>query len=171
MINLNLLPWREEEKAREKKRFLVALAMSACIASALIFRCHGITEKRIADQQAINHALQAEVAVLDHKIAEKQASDKSKAQENVQHKMIQALQAKHAHLLDWFEVFAAVPSTLYFTSIVRSGPHLLIEGKTTSPRAVSTFMQNMGQSPPQLNWIQAQNEASLMGFNITVVAP
>lgn len=64
-MNINLLPWRAEKKAKEKKLQHVVLAMSVCVAMLLLISLHGWLSIRVHSLELRLRALQRTFLIED----------------------------------------------------------------------------------------------------------
>ena len=65
MSNINLLPWREAAKQRQKNQFFAMLIAGAVVAAILVVVVNFVYQHAISRQNARNQFLQAEMAQLD----------------------------------------------------------------------------------------------------------
>ena len=70
MSNINLLPWRDAAKQRQKNQFFAMLIAGAVVSAILVVVVNFVYQHAISRQNARNHFLRAEMAQLDIKIGE-----------------------------------------------------------------------------------------------------
>lgn len=159
-ININLLPWREEQKEQQKREFVSMAGLGVVIASGLMLCIHMMIGRQISFQLENNDYLKAQIKQLDLQIAEIEALQKEKAQLLARMEIIQQLQTNRPHVVRLFDgIVHTVPEGLYLTNLTRMGSHIVMDGKAESNTRVSTFMRNIERSSwlkdPVLTVIQA----------------
>ena len=70
MSNINLLPWRESAKERQKQAFFILLGITCAIAVAIVFAVNQYFNHQISAQNQRNQFLQHEIAILDTQIGQ-----------------------------------------------------------------------------------------------------
>ncbi len=180
-ININLLPWREEQKEQQKREFVSFLGLGVVAATGLMLLVHMLIARQIAFQNDNNIFLKNEITKLDQQIAEIQALQKEKQQLLARMEIIQQLQTNRPQIVRLFDgIVRTVPEGLYLTNLARTGPNLVIDGKAESNTRVSTFMRNIESSNwlknPVLTYIQADTPKEgtdkpvsadrMIGFNL-----
>ncbi|MGD9591520.1 MAG: PilN domain-containing protein [Candidatus Berkiella sp.] len=182
-ININLLPWREEQKEQQKREFISFLGLGVVAATGLMLLVHMLIARQIAFQNESNTFLKNEITKLDQQIAQIQALKKEKQQLLARMEIIQQLQTNRPQIVRLFDgIIRTVPDGLYLTSLSRTGPNLVIDGKAESNTRVSTFMRNIESSNwlknPVLTYIQADMAKDgsdkpvsdrMIGFNLQAV--
>ncbi|MBS0285888.1 MAG: PilN domain-containing protein [Proteobacteria bacterium] len=182
-ININLLPWREEQKEQQKREFISLLGLGIVAASGLMLLVHMLIARQVNFQNDNNLFLKNEIKKLDEQIAEIQALQKEKQQLLARMEIIQQLQTNRPQIVKLFDgIVHTVPEGLYLTNLSRTGPNLVIDGKAESNTRVSTFMRNIESSHwlknPVLTYIQADTPKEgdkqvvndrLIGFNLQAV--
>ncbi len=175
MTHINLLPWREERRQRQKKAFVQAFVIALVIAAALVFAGMQFLDGRLAYQDARNVRLSDEIRLLDKAIVEIKELEEQKRQLENRMKVIQDLQRQRpgvVHLFD--ELVTTLPAGVYLLSMQQKGTTVSIKGKADSNARVSNYMKNMDASPwfgePKLNIIQAEEIQGLriQSFELTV---
>jgi len=169
-ININLLPWREALKERQKKEFISMQGLAALSAIATMLIVHLLCNYQITFQGQINEYLKNEIKILDNKIAEIKALKKEKQRLLARMEIIQQLQTNRPQIVRLFnEIVKTVPEGLYLTSLTRTGNSILMDGKAESNTRVSTFMRNIERSKwlknPVLTVIQADNSKQTDNFS------
>jgi type IV pilus assembly protein PilN len=165
MARINLLPWRAELRKQKQKEFATVASGSAVLMVLVIMLVHVQLSGAIAQQDARNQFLQAEIRTVEGQIKEIKDLELAKTQLVARMKVIEQLQRGRpavVHLFD--ELVAATPEGLYLTSLVQKDRTLTLEGLAQSNARVSTLMRNLDASPwlenPVLEIIEAQNDGS-----------
>ena len=70
MSNINLLPWRESAKERQKQGFFILLGVACLIAAGIVFAVNQYFNHQISAQNQRNQFLQHEIAILDTQIGQ-----------------------------------------------------------------------------------------------------
>lgn len=147
MPRINLLPWREEERKRRQRDFLIAMA-GAFVAGVVVV---GLTmfaySGMIDDQQARNARLQAEIAELDKSIKEIDGLEAQKVRLLARMEIIEQLQSSRpviVHLFD--EVTRLLPEGVYLTGLKQTGSNVEVTGVAQSSTRVSALMRQIDAS-------------------------
>ena len=144
MPQINLLPWRDEQRKRREKEFIVTAVMAALLMGGVVLGVHLHYESRIAYQNERNKYVQSEIAELDEKIKEienlKKERDRLIASTNV----IQNLQAGRPEIVHVFdELVTTLPEGVYYTKVAQSGRALNLQGVAQSNARVSSLMRSL----------------------------
>lgn len=187
IININLLPWREQLEEEKKKEFLFLIVVAAIAALFIILSIHIVIGRQIQFQNDDNTYLKNEIKALEKQIAEIKAIDKEKKQLLDKMKVIQSLQASRPEVVKLFDgIVRLIPEGLYLTALSRTGDVIHFDGKAESNTRVSTLMRNIENSnllkDPKLSAIQVVEEQKqqqdqkvlrgadrLIGFNLQAV--
>lgn len=181
MVNINLLPWREEIKEEKKQEFLSILFLAVIVVAGMVLIIHMIIARQIRFQNEDNTYLKEEIKILDQQIQEIDSLDKEKKQLLQKMKVIQLLQASRPEVVRLFDgITRLIPQGLYLTSLSRSADVIKIDGKAESNTRVSALMRNIEASKlltdPKLSLIQVDEQKQegqtshqvdrLIGFNL-----
>lgn len=148
MIRINLLPYREMQRAARLRHFSLLLGAVVALALAIVIIGYLALETRISHQQARNDYLKAEIVKLDKDIA-----DIKKLKEQTQallsrKQVVETLQTNRSqsvHLLD--QLVRLLPEGVYLKSIKQTGNTVSLQGYAQSNARVSTLMRNLDSSP------------------------
>lgn len=186
IININLLPWREQLEEEKKKEFSFLIATAAAAALFIILAVHFLISRQIQFQNDDNTYLKNEINALEKQIAEIKAIDKEKKELLDKMKVIQSLQASRPEVVKLFDgIVRLIPEGLYLTTLSRTGDVINFDGKAESNTRVSALMRNIENSSllkdPKLSAIQVVEEQKqqdpkmvrqmdrLIGFNLQAV--
>ena len=148
MAKINLLPWREELRKQRQVDFLIWLAVGVFISVLVMAGMHFSIEGLIETQNNRNRFIQNEISVLDKKIKEIQALDKTKTKLLARMEVIQRLQSSRPEIVHMFDQLAkTVPEGVYLTKFDQAGKRLTIAGNAQSNTRVSAYMRRLEQSP------------------------
>lgn len=148
MAKINLLPWREELRKQRQVDFLIWLAVGVFVSALVMAGMHFSIEGLIETQNNRNRFIQNEISVLDKKIKEIQALDKTKTKLLARMEVIQRLQSSRPEIVHMFDQLAkTVPEGVYLTKFNQAGKNLTIAGNAQSNTRVSAYMRRLEQSP------------------------
>ena len=147
MANINLLPWREEQRKEQTQQFLAVMLASAFFVALVIGGVHVFIGNAIDLQNDRNTFLQTEIKRLDKEL--KQIADLENTKEKLLSRMevIQSLQQRRPQVVHLFdELVRTVPEGIYLNSIKQKGKQLTIKGIAESNGRVSAYMRNIDAS-------------------------
>ena len=147
MANINLLPWREEQRRELTQQFLVVMGMCALLVALTIVGIHVFIGNAIDFQVARNTFLQTEIDRLDTEL--KQIADLENTKEKLLSRMevIQSLQQRRPQVVHLFDEFVrTVPEGIFLNKITQKGKAITIEGIAESNGRVSAYMRNIDAS-------------------------
>lgn len=175
MTRINLLPWREERRARRQRDFVAALTGAAVAGALAVVMVHVVIGAAIGAQEARNEFLKSEIARLNTIANEMRELDKTKARLTARFDVIAGLQSSRPLMVKAFDQLARVsPETLYLSSVKTTGTALSISGTAQSNYVISEFMRALAQSPsfkePQLRLIDNRDVGAtrVSVFELTV---
>ena len=147
MVNINLLPWRDELREERKKSFFVKLIGSVIIAAGFVYLGGEYFNEKVNQQNARNEYIKAESSVLENRV--KEINDlKDRKQKLVERmKIIQDLQGNRPVTGRIFEqLVKTLPDGVYFTETQLQGKRLTISGVAESNSLISRLMRNLDDS-------------------------
>lgn len=151
MININLLPWRDEERKLQKKYFLKNLSVFCAASLVVIVIAHIFIAIGVSTQNKINQQLQTKIDLVkqqNNSLSQSMADAKEVSQKAVS---LKALSSNRETLLNaWHTIYKALPKNTTLTKIhfacVSGRANVELNGITNSNQAVSQFMQNISSS-------------------------
>ena len=147
MAKINLLPWREEQRAEQTRQFVSMLGLFAFLMVAIVGLVHLNIAGEISHQQDRNNILTKEIAALDLALKEIDELETKKQQLLSRMGVIQSLQQQRPQIVHLFDEFVrTVPEGIYLTSIKQTGNDLNINGVAESNGRVSAYMRNIDSS-------------------------
>jgi type IV pilus assembly protein PilN len=175
MPRINLLPWREALRQKQKKEFMVAV-FAAMIVGALV--CYGAKltmQGWIRAQNSRNTLLRTEIAELDKQIEEIKGLESQKERLLARMEIIEQLQRsrpEEVHLID--ELVATLPEGVYLTEVKQEGERVTIKGEAESSTRVSALMRNIDESQwlrdPGLDVVQTVDAGPARTAEFTIFA-
>lgn len=147
MSHINLLPWREALRQRQKKNYLTMLVALALAMISLMFAATMVMDNLIAEQKARNQYLAQEIAAVDQQIV--QIKDIQQRKQAIEQRMalIEQLEVSRnaaPKVLD--ELVRLVPNGVSFSSFSRSGNHVEVLGISDSNNRLADFMRRLEES-------------------------
>ena len=151
MTDINLLPWRELKREREKKQFITYLLVGLFSSIIIVFLINYYATSLVDMQTDRNQRLKNEIAQLDSQI--KEISDIRSLREALIARMIivqnlQATRTLTVRLLD--EIIKILPEGVYVYQIDRVGDKITLLGYAESNTNISQLMRSIETSI----WIQ-----------------
>jgi len=162
MAKINLLPWREEQRAEKAKQFGMTALFTAIVGAAAVYAGLQFANGKVEHQQARNAYLQTEIDNLEKDLQEIEELESTKTKLLARMDIIQELQARRPQVVHTFQELAErVPDGVFMASMKQNKDVLAFEGKADSNARVSTLMRNLGASDwfkqPGLELINSQN--------------
>jgi type IV pilus assembly protein PilN len=175
MIRVNLLPWRAERRAAQRKHLAILAGMVSALAVALVILVHGVIAGYIAVQEGRNDYLKKENARLDKEISEIKKLQDEIAALLARKQVIERLQADRSQVVNLLDqLVRQTPDGVYLKSLKQTGLRVNLTGYAHSNARVSTLMRNFASSPhlenPVLIEIRAAsvNNKRVSEFNMNV---
>jgi len=174
MPQINLLPWREEQRKERKLAFLAALGGGTLAAMLATFIVYLMFSSLISGQQERNDRLKSEIATLDKQIEEINNLEAQKQRFISRMEIIEKLQRSRPEIVHVFdEMVRTLPDGTFLTGVKQTDRRLKIDGVAQSSTRVSTFMRNIDKSEwlrnPELAVIETKKDQAL-GSTFTLYA-
>lgn len=168
-IQINLLPWRDRLKTREKRVFGLLCLISILLTLALLLNVHYYFFKKIQTQKEKNY-------YWKNKIKQRESVEREcdrlqmeiKAMENIPPLYVPTLLENLASI---------IPETVKVTSLIALKQQIYIEGRTQQHSEVMRLMHNMQAChwlvAPELDSTQLDEKNKQTTFNLhaTIVSP
>ncbi|PCH60418.1 MAG: pilus assembly protein PilN [Gammaproteobacteria bacterium] len=152
MTRINLLPWREMQKAEQRRQFMSTMIGAVVLMAGVIALVHINMLGQINAQDSRNGILQEQIAIVDKEIAEIKDLETEKEKLLARMNVIQELQSRRPQIVRLFDdVPRLLPDGAYLSSIEQSGDQILMQGFAQSNSRVSSLMRNVDSSA----WLQA----------------
>ena len=173
MANINLLPWREEQRKELTQQFLIVMGVCAAFAGMIIFGVHIFIGNQMDYQNDRNNFLKNEITRLDKELKQIDNLENTKEKLLSRMEVIQSLQQTRPQIVHLFdELVRTVPEGIYLNSIKQKGKKLTIDGIAESNGRVSAYMRNLDTSDwmktPKLKVIKTK-KGSLRSSEFTLI--
>jgi type IV pilus assembly protein PilN len=148
---MNLLPWREQKREQEKRRFIGFWTASSILGVFTIVIANHYFSRFLYDQILCNQYLEKEKQILNEHKKEIHALQQKKTKLLSKISLLQNLQSSRmlmVHLLD--ELSKIVPYGIYLIQLESKNDWVIIRGHSESNTALSMFMNNIEKNP----WFQ-----------------
>lgn len=175
MPRINLLPWREELRQKQKKEFMLAIVGAMLIGGLVCYGAKLTMQGWIRAQNSRNALLRDEIAKLDKQIEQIQGLETQKERLLARMEIIDQLQRsrpEEVHLVD--ELVSTLPEGVHLTEVKQEGEKVTVKGEAESSTRVSAFMRNIDDSKwlrdPQLDVVQTVDEGPAKSSAFTLFA-
>ena len=147
MANINLLPWREEQRAERNRATLMGCVLIWLIAGAIVFGAKMFMDGKIQHQENRNAYLQSEINALAAIIKEIEDLKDKRDELLARMEVIQSLQANRSQIVHVFDdLVTKLPNGVYYENIKKTNGRLRITGNAQSNGRVSALMRNLDAS-------------------------
>ncbi len=147
MIQINLLPWREQTRKLKKTRFIFILGVSVGLTLFIILCVHMHFNHIVGNQEDLNEYLKAQISEQQTASSATTLQGKEKNDIEAQLNFIISLRKKNydaVRLLN--ELITLVPNTVLINKIIRNGSMITLGGLAQSDSQVTVFLQNISKS-------------------------
>jgi type IV pilus assembly protein PilN len=175
MANINLLPWREEQRRERNKMTLVICGAMWGVACLILLAGKVFMDSRIDHQKARNAYVQSEISALSKVIREIEDLKEKRDALLSRMEVIQNLQKNRSQIVHVFDdLVSKLPNGVYYDAITKTQNSLGIKGKAQSNGRVSALMRSLDASDwfanATLNVVDVvdQNGASVSQFDVLV---
>lgn len=176
MSRINLLPWRKARTAKQKKRFLLHLALASVITVLVAGLVNARLAQLIIHQQERNRYLQTEINQLDQALGEISTIRQQREQLLKRVRLIDELQQQRAFSVRLFnQMPELVPPGVYLSSLDVTRDRIELAGKTEAYPRVAAMLRSMEASRwlsnPRLSAIYAASGGGmpLSQFSMSVM--
>ncbi len=150
MISINLLPWREQQRARQQYLICVSAFISMCSVFVIIVCFKLYLHHTITHQLNRINLLNKELGILAAQLQEIKKLDHDKKE--IQAKIVQLAKVQHArmklvHVLD--ELTKIIPRRMSFYQLDHHHDRFLLRGYAQSNKSISLFLRRINKN----NWL------------------
>ncbi len=147
MIRINLLPYREARRARQKQYFLLGLLAVLAFGMLLDYGIYGIFSARVSNEQAKVAYLHGVTQQLDRKIASIASLRKKRDELLAREKVIENLQKRRDLTVRIFNTLARItPAGIFLTHLKEQGSSITLSGYAEANDQVAAFMRHIAAS-------------------------
>lgn len=175
MPRINLLPWREAQRKRQRQEFFLGIGSALVTAALVVLLGRFQMSAAIANQNERNSVIEAEIAQLDKQIAEINGLENQKRRLIARMEIIETLQRSRPEIVHVFdEIVRVLPEGVYLTTLKQNGPRIELRGVAQSSTRVSAFMRNIDNSQwladPSLRIVETKGTDQTRGAEFTLFA-
>jgi type IV pilus assembly protein PilN len=147
MPRINLLPWREAERKRRQRDFLIAVGAALGVGAAVVGLMIFTYSQRIDHQLERNARLEAEIVELEKSIKEIDGLERQKERLLARMEIIERLQGSRPEIVHLFdEITRQLPEGVYLTGLRQNGKEVELRGIAQSSTRVSALMRRIDAS-------------------------
>lgn len=148
MIQINLLPWREEARKVKKHRFIAGSIASSVIAIILLILTHIYLVTVSSEQFYVNEYLRNEVKNEESAVnsTKNQQQEKIKTEDKL-NKIIALKEQSYDAVRLLNELSTIVPESISLSNINRQGKTITLGGYANADTEVTQFLSALKQSP------------------------
>ena len=158
MSNINLLPWREVAKQRQKNIFLAMLGVTVLFSCGVVVLVYLFFQHAIQQQEERNQFLQSEIVLLDARIGEINKLKIRRQQLIDRMSLIDQLQQSRNQVVHLYnDLPKLVTSGVYLDSLGLIDGRIDMVGKTEAHSRVASMMRMIDKS----GWLGQTNISSI----------
>jgi len=147
MPRINLLPWREEERKKRQRDFMIALGGAFVAAVVVTIGTILAFSQMIDHQRSRNGRLESEIVELEKSIAEIDGLEQKKERLLARMEIIEQLQRSRPEIVHLFdEITRQVPEGVFLTGLKQNGIAVELMGIAQSSTRVSALMRQIDGS-------------------------
>ena len=147
MPRINLLPWREAERRKRQRDFMVAMAGSFVSGLLVIALANLAFSQMVSQQRDRNNRLETEIVELEKSITEIDGLERQKERLLARMEIIEQLQRSRPEIVHLFdEVTRQLPEGVYLTGLKQTGAAVEVQGVAQSSTRVSALMRQIDSS-------------------------
>ena len=165
MPRINLLPWREAERKKRQRDFLVAMGGAVVAGIVVVMLTIFAYAQMITGQKARNDRLTAEIVELEKSIEEIDGLERQKERLLARMEIIEQLQKSRPEIVHLFdEMVRQLPEGVYLTGMKQTGARVEIRGVAQSSTRVSALMRQIDSSEwmddPEVERVETKQSGS-----------
>jgi type IV pilus assembly protein PilN len=148
MIQVNLLPWREQARKRKKNQFLILIAGSIIFTLSILFFIHMKLYYSYTDQTSVNALWQEAINEAQVALNLMSTQEQETNQIILQIKLLASLKKESfAPIIFLQELPALIPTTISITKIKYNSYDAKLYGVTLSEAEITKLQNNISKSP------------------------
>lgn len=147
MARINLLPWRQAERERKNREFLILVASVLLLSLLAAFAAWSYFNDTLDSQKQANEKIKQENTNLDKALAEIDTLEKQRDEMISRMKVIQDLQGRRPiPVRVWDDIARLIPPQMYLINMKRDGDVITFKGKADNPDVVAAFIRSLDGS-------------------------
>ena len=147
MARINLLPWRQEERARRNKEFITLVVAVTLLALLSAFATWSYFSNELDEQNSANALIEQENSRLDAALVKIDSLEQRRDDIVSRMQVIQDLQGRRpVPVRLWDDIAKALPPALYLNNLKREGDLITLTGLADNPNVVSSLIRNLNDS-------------------------
>ena len=147
MSNINLLPWREASKQRQKRLFLGILGIAAVCSLGMVLLVNFVFKQATASQDQRNLYLQNEIVQLDARIGQINTLKKRRNDLIERMRLIDQLQQSRNQAVHLYnDLPSLVTAGVYLDSLAFKDGQIDVVGRTEAHSRVASMMRMIDKS-------------------------
>ena len=163
MVNINLLPWRAQQRKHQQQVFIILLFGVVGICLCTLFAVHLVINHMTSIQQTRNNYLIQHIQRINTTIKEIETLEQTRQALIDRSHVIQKLQQTRPSIVHIFdEIARTVPNSLHLIELQQHGKNIELTGMAESNATISTYMLNIKNSAwlskPTLSIISSQED-------------
>ena len=144
---INLLPWRQRRRDRQRRAFLAQLGSVFGVAALLVIVATVLLDARTGNQDARNRYLQRSIGELQRSIDQIEVVQRSIDETKARLRTIANLRRDRTGTVRLFDELArTVAPGIHYTSVVKRGTRISARGIARSNNDISTLMRSLQES-------------------------
>ena len=173
MPAVNLLPWREEQRRKRRRRFVCALCVAVLAGAGAVQAAKLAVQGLLADQHARNRTLRDEIELLDGELEELARLESRREQLLARARVIVELQRSRPLAVRLFdELVEVLPAGVQLVEVVQNGNHIVLKGMAESNSRVAALMHNINASrwlrAPRLELVESAADGAVRSARFTI---
>lgn len=147
MVDINLLPWREEEYKKDKKTFLIHALICLIVIIFILLPIHLNYLKKVNRQDYRNTVLKNELAVISTKVKKLKVFRKRKAALKKKISALEALQYRRYQIVTLFnEITQLMPKGIFLNKMAQEKGQIILHGRADSHLLISELIKKIDLS-------------------------
>jgi type IV pilus assembly protein PilN len=143
---INLLPYREEQKKAIKNRYFVFLGLSFATGIAIMATIHSFYNVQITTQEIRNDILTKDIDSLSKQIDEIKKLKNEITAAVARKQVVESLQANRSRAVMLLNQVAQPPANIFYRNVRQTGDSITLNGLAPSNSSVSALLKQIDSS-------------------------